>query len=132
MEAIAEESPRGATGERWPSLFIGNPLPMAIYDLGTGRILDVNDAETERYGSSRQEFLRLNLQDLVPQEDVPKFLELTRELPHFDRTGPWRQLLHDGTIIQVLITSHLVDYAGHPARLVIAEHLTDSDLDVEI
>jgi PAS domain-containing protein len=131
MEAIKDELERGASGERWDSLFVRNPLPMAIYDTRTYRVLDVNDAEADRYGSSRDHFRHLTMKNLVPMEDVPKFLELTRELPHFDRTGPWRQVLRDGTIIQVLITSHLVSFAGQAARIVIAENLADPDVEIE-
>jgi hypothetical protein len=96
MEAINEELQLGARGERWASLFVRSPLPMAIYDTKTYGLLDVNDAEAVLYGTSRENFQRLTLVDLVPKEDVPKFLELTRELPEFDRTGPWRHQLHDG------------------------------------
>lgn len=132
MEAIKDELERGANGGRWDSLFVNNGLPMAIYDTQTYQLLDVNEVEAKRYGSSRDDFLRLTLKDLVPKEDVPKFLELTHELPHFDRTGPWRELLRDGTIIQVLISSHLVSFAGRAARIVIAENLMDPDIDIDI
>lgn len=109
---------------RYLSLFIRNPEPMWVYDLETLQVLDVNEAATQRYGYSRPEFLALTIKDLRPPEDVPKFLELLPDTPDFDSSGPWRHRLKDGTVIQVLITSHSVNFVGRHARLVMAESLT--------
>ena len=110
---------------RYDTLFRLNPEPMWIYDVETLGILDVNDAAVARYGYSRDAFLCLTVKDLRPREDVAKFMELTAELPHSDRTGPWRHVLRDGTRVQVLITSHSVNFDNHLARLVMAESLTE-------
>jgi PAS domain S-box-containing protein len=116
---------------RYRSLFVMNPVPMWVYATQTLGILDVNAAAVERYGYTREEFLRLNIKDLRPDEDVPKFLELTQKLPSSDRTGPWRHRLKSGDVIQVLITSRAVTYAGRRARIVMAEQLTgESEVDV--
>jgi len=112
---------------RYLSLFIMNPEPMWVYDVQTLRILDVNEAATQRYGYSRPEFLGLTIRDLRPPEDVPKLLELLPHTPNFDRSGPWRHQLKGGTIIQVLITSHTVSFGDRDARLVMAESITRHD-----
>ncbi|HKV88666.1 MAG TPA: PAS domain S-box protein [Candidatus Dormibacteraeota bacterium] len=113
------------------TLFTLNPRPMWVYDVRTFRILDVNEAALEQYGYTRDEFLGLTIRDIRPKEDLPKFLELTRQLPYSDRTGPWRHLLRDGTVIQVLITSHSVKLGDVDARLVMAENIAeDPDLDL--
>lgn len=105
---------------------------MWIYDVETLQILDVNEAAIQRYGYSRPEFLELSIKDLRPPEDVPKFLELLPDTPTSDRTGPWRHVLKDGTIVQVLITSHSVNFRDRHARLVMAENLTDNpDFEIE-
>jgi len=117
---------------RYLSLFILNPEPMWVYDVETLQILDVNESAMQRYGYSRPEFLALTIKDLRPQEDLPKFLELLPDTPNFDRSGPWRHELKDGTIIQVLITSHTVKFGNRNARLVMAESLTNNpDIDIE-
>jgi PAS domain-containing protein len=82
---------------RYLSLFILNPEPMWVYENQTLQILDVNEAALQRYRYSRPEFLALTIKELRPQEDVPKFLELLPTTPNFDRTGPWRHKLKDGT-----------------------------------
>ena len=127
----AESRPRVTFG-RYLSLFLLNPEAMWIYDVNTLQILDVNDAALHRYGYSRDEFLALTIKDLRPTEDVPKFLELIPDTPNSDRTGPWRHVFKDGTVIQVLITSHSVKYGERDARLVMAENLSDnSDIDID-
>ena len=130
--AVWHAEPGSVPETRFHSLFLRNPEPMWIYDVKTLRVLDVNQAAVERYGYSRDEFLGLTIEDLRPDEDIPKFREMTRDLPSFDRTGPWRHRLRNGEVIQVLITSHTVTYAGQAARLVLAENLKDDpglDLD---
>jgi PAS domain S-box-containing protein len=105
---------------------------MWVYDVETLQILDVNEAATQRYGYSRSEFLALTIRELRPREDVPKLLELLPDTPNFDSSGPWRHVLKDGTIIQVLITSHSVKFGERDARLVMAESLTQNpDVDIE-
>jgi two-component system cell cycle sensor histidine kinase/response regulator CckA len=117
---------------RYLSLFILNPEPMWVYDVKTLQILDVNEAALQRYGYSRHEFLALTIRDLRPEEDVPKFLELLPSTLNSDRTGPWRHRLKDGTIIQVLITSHSVKFADRDARLVMAQSLSQNpDIDLD-
>lgn len=116
---------------RYLSLFHLNPEAMWVYDVKTLQVLDVNEAAVLRYGYTRDQFLNLTIRDLRPAEDVPKFLELTHDLPHSDRTGPWRHRLKDGTVIQVLISSHSVKYNDRDARLVMAENLTENpDVDI--
>jgi len=126
--ADARERP---TFGRYLSLFILNPEPMWVYEVKTLQILDVNEAALQRYGYSRQEFLALTVRDLRPEEDVPKFLELLPSTPNSDRTGPWRHRLKDGTIIQVLITSHSVKFGDRDARLVMAQSLSQNP-DIEL
>jgi len=117
---------------RYLSLFVLNPEPMWVYDISTLQILDVNAAAIQRYGYSGAEFLALTIKDLRPLEDVPKFLELLPDTRNSDRTGPWRHKLKDGSIIQVLITSHSVKFGDRSARLVMAESLThDPDLEID-
>jgi PAS domain S-box-containing protein len=108
-------------------LFQGHPQPMWLYDVDTLAFLDVNDAAVDRYGYSREEFLAMKITDIRPPQDVPKLLEIVgKDLPPFDKTGPWRHLLKSGTTVQVLVTSHATRFADHNARFVLAEDLSES------
>jgi PAS domain S-box-containing protein len=108
-------------------LFQGHPQSMWLYDVDSLAFLNVNDAAVEKYGYSRDEFLAMKITDIRPPQDVPKLLEIvSRPLPPFDKTGPWRHLLKNGTTVRVLVTSHAVKFADHDARFVMAEDLTES------
>jgi PAS domain S-box-containing protein len=114
-------------------LFDGHPHPMWVYDVDTLDFLEVNDAAVDEYGYSRDEFLAMTIKQIRPPEDIPKFLELTAGLPAFDRSGPWRHVLKDGSVVQVLITSHNLTFADRKARFVMAENLTDTQrLELEL
>jgi PAS domain S-box-containing protein len=114
-------------------LFDGHPQPMWLYDIDTLAFLEVNDAAVEEYGYSREEFMGMTIKQIRPPEDVPKFLELTTGLPAFDRSGPWRHLTKNGSVIQVLVTSHELTFDQHQARFVMAENLTDAQrLELEL
>jgi PAS domain S-box-containing protein len=126
VERLNSEQEALVSERNYRTLFEGHPQPMWLYDVDTLSFLEVNDSACEEYGYSRDEFLTLRITDIRPPEDVPKFLELQAAAkPISDRTGPWRHLLKDGSIIQVLITSHAVSFGDHRARFVLAEDLTE-------
>ena len=133
-DRITREHAAMVSERNYRTLFEGHPQPMWLYDVDTLAFLEVNDAAIAEYGYSRDEFLAMTTKDIRPPEDIPKFLELdAAESPIFDRTGPWRHLLKDGSSVQVLITSHAVRFGEHNARFVLAENLTDSQrLELEL
>jgi PAS domain S-box-containing protein len=126
-DRLRSEQAARVSERNYRMLFEGHPQPMWLYDVDTLRFLEVNNSAVERYGYSREEFLAMTIKDIRPAQDIPKFLELNAEpLPITDRTGPWRYLLKDGSIIQVLVTSNAVTFGDHNARVVLAEDLTES------
>jgi PAS domain S-box-containing protein len=132
-ERLRSEHAARVSERNYRTLFIGHPQPMWIYDTESLAFLDVNEAAIETYGYTRDEFLSMTVKDIRPPEDVPKFLELIGDTPPFDRSGPWRHFHKDGSITQVLITSHSVRFADRDARFVMAEDLTESQrLELEL
>jgi PAS domain S-box-containing protein len=112
--------------KRYRSLFEDNPLPMWVYDRETLAFLDVNDSAIERYGYTREEFLAMTIKDIRPPEDVPALLANVAALTSaFDPPDVWRHRKKDGTVIHVEITSHSLNFAGRPARLVLANDVTE-------
>ena len=69
----AQQSPVDPVWHR--ILFEENFQPAWVYDLKTLAFLDVNPAALDRYGYSRDEFLRMTLKDIRPPEDVPALLD---------------------------------------------------------
>src|SRR5688572_18376390 len=73
-----------ASEEKYRQMFYKNPFPMWINDSASTRILEVNDAAIQSYGYSREEFLRLSLNDIL--EDEEDILEITST----DESKFWR------------------------------------------
>jgi PAS domain S-box-containing protein len=107
-------------------MFHSNPQPMWVYDLETMRFLAVNDAAVGHYGYSRDEFLAMTIADIRPPADVPRLYKNLEALPAdgVDQAGVWRHLTKDGTVIEVEITSHLLEFEGRRSELVLAHDIT--------
>lgn len=119
-------APAGEQSISFRLLFEHNPLPMWVYDLETLRFLEVNAAAQAHYGYTREEFLARRISDIRPAEDVPRLLaEVAQPRPALQRSGEWRHQTKDGRIIDVLIVSHTLRFAGRPAALVVAHDITE-------
>jgi PAS domain S-box-containing protein len=106
-------------------LFDGNPIPMWVYDLETLAFLAVNDAAIAKYGYSEAEFLRMTIADIRPPEDILRLLENVHTVQTgFNAAGIWRHYLKDGRLIQVEITSSMIQFAGRWAELVMVQDVT--------
>jgi PAS domain S-box-containing protein len=112
--------------QEYELLFLGNPLPMWVYDTETLSFLAVNDAAVNHYGYSRDEFLRMTIKDIRPLDEVPRLMgNLAGDTSSFSRSGTWRHKKKDGTLIDVEITSHEIRFEGRRARLVAVNDITD-------
>ena len=121
----AEEALRQSEAQ-FRHLFENNPQPMWVYDLQTMRFLQVNEAAVARYGYSRDEFLQMDLTQIRPAEDVPRLVnDVRRERPTIQSSEGWQHRFKNGQVIDVRITSHVLEYLGRPAALVIAEDITE-------
>ncbi|MEW6195699.1 MAG: PAS domain S-box protein [Bacteroidota bacterium] len=112
------------------NLFNNNPHPMWVYDLNTLQFLEVNDAAVDHYGYSREEFLKMTIKDIRPKEDIEKLLENVHNSDkqpsnYIDHSGTWKHVKKDGTIIDVDITSHQINYNGHGGKLVLVNDITE-------
>lgn len=100
--------------------FVESPFPMWVFDQETLAFLDVNQTAIERYGYSREEFLKMTILDIRPTEDVPQLLHETLDP---GRAGPsekelWRHKGKDGVVFSVEITSWEITFRSRPAELV--------------
>jgi PAS domain S-box-containing protein len=112
---------------RYRRLFEGNPVPMWVFDVTSLDFLSVNDAAVEHYGYSREEFLSMTIRDIRPPEDVPDLEAEVRisNRPVLSSARQWRHRKKDGTVIDVMITSHGVNWEGRKARLVLVTDITE-------
>ncbi|MFY9620399.1 MAG: PAS domain S-box protein [Pyrinomonadaceae bacterium] len=112
--------------EEYRLLFKANPCPMWLCDQKTLQFLAVNDAAIGHYGYSRAEFLSMTAKDIRPSEDVPALVEhvATSTAPSAS-AGVWQHRKKDGSIIDVDVTWHRVEFTGHPSFLVLANDITE-------
>ena len=127
VERARSEEALRESEERYRLLFDSNPHPMWVYDLETLSFLAVNSAAVHRYGYSRQEFLAMTVKDIRPPEQVPALLEAVANVRDGDGINPsgvWKHRRKDGTVIDVEITSHPIDFTGRRAEFVLAHDVT--------
>ena len=107
------------------SLFEANHLPMFVYDASTTEFLAVNIAAIELYGFSEEEFLTLRLVDIGADTQLAEDRAAIVDGRLLGVVGPYVNWTKDGTRIQVIISSRQIEFAGRPARFVVAEDVTE-------
>lgn len=113
--------------EEYRLLFEANPCPMYVCDERTLEFLAVNQAAVNHYGYSAEEFLSMTVLDIRPSEDVPRLLTyLSKQTDRHDTAGSWKHRKKDGTIIDVEVNWHKLDFAGHAAYLVLVNDVTEA------
>lgn len=118
-----------AATDPYKLFFKESPLPMFVYDVGTLKFLEVNDAALLHYGYSLEEFLQMTILDIRPAEDIPFILEHLKKIhKDIEESGCWRHLKKDGSIIWVEITAHETTFEGRPARFVLVKDITEQRL----
>jgi two-component system cell cycle sensor histidine kinase/response regulator CckA len=114
--------------ERYRSLFEQHPLPMFVWDAESKRFVAANDAALEHYGYTRDELLAMAIWDIRPQEAIPQVQRLIERLPPGRHVFPGlRHRKKDGTIIVVDVVAHDLVWDGRPARLVLANDVTERE-----
>ena len=115
-----------ASEERHRLIFEASPQPMWVYDRETLKFLAVNQAAVDHYGFSREQFLSMTIDEMRPEEEIPRLLDRVDEVMEVP-SGPsiWRHRKANNELIDVEITSHGIDFAQRKARLVIANDVTE-------
>jgi PAS domain S-box-containing protein len=106
--------------------FTRNPNPMWFYDVDTYAFREVNEAAVQKYGWSREEFLRMTIRDIRPVEDLGRLMKVTSRVPHgLERSQGWHHRARDGRIFDVEIIKYPVTYDGRPCELVLVLDVSD-------
>jgi len=115
--------------EMFRLLFTYNPLPTWVMDRESLRFLEVNEAAVLQYGYSQNEFRRMSVLDLRPEEERAKYLDQLNRIPDEGLYhGHWKHRTKDGKVIQVETISHQLEYAGRRVRLVVAQDISERHL----
>lgn len=107
-------------------LFDLNPIPLFVYDQDTYRFLEVNEAAVQEYGYTSEEFRKMTILDIRPEEEREK---TKRHLSQLDKAAfaCSERVLHkrkDGSVFWVKLKSHAFAAAdGAFPRLVTSENV---------
>jgi PAS domain S-box-containing protein len=121
LEATRDELERTAT--KYQALFKSQPEAAWVFDLGTLRFVEVNDAAVRRYGYSHDDFLGMTIKDLNAPSEGPE----SPAILHVEQSGPRLHRKKDGTVMEVQISTQDV-YFGQRSRYVMAQTVTDRPL----
>jgi two-component system sensor histidine kinase UhpB len=100
--------------QKYKLLFECNPMPMWMVSQRHLGIVDVNQAAISHYGYTREEFLTIKAGNLWSEKN-----------PRIYRSGIWEHKKKDGTIIDVEIISHELEYEHEPSLLILANDITE-------
>jgi PAS domain S-box-containing protein len=123
MASELEES-----NKRYSDLFHLSPMPMWVFDWETLQIIDANQAASEHYGYTHDEFLSLSIKDLRPSSEIPSLMKLINDVKWEDSENRNHVFLHkkkDGTPIHVETKSSVITFQGRRAKLVQANDISD-------
>lgn len=115
------------TKERYQYLFYNNPLPMWIFDQHTYQFLEINEAAIIKYGYTREEFLRMTIKDIRPDYAVERLIASMdrRARKKYNFSGTWEHRTKSGTILEVEVSSHPVQFDDREGILVLANDITE-------
>lgn len=123
--AASEERVR-VRGIGFQELFQNNPVPMWVYNRQSLEFLDANAAACALYGYSRDEFLRLNITEIRPPDELSRLNNyLNNANPDFRETAEWRHLKKNGQIMDVETSAHTLEYMNKAAVMVAVQDITE-------
>jgi PAS domain S-box-containing protein len=115
----------GEASGHYRLLFESNPHPMWMFDAETLAFIRVNDAATQHYGYSREEFLSMTMADVRPGEEFEGLVAELKAAGTKQLSGPWRHQRKDGSFIQVDIASHLLRHEGKRLTFALMQDVTE-------
>lgn len=112
-------------GEQYKSLFYSNPNPFWIYDYHTLRFLEVNEAAIRTYGYTQDEFKKMTILDIRPEEDHQRVREfISRISDKSFLSGNWTHFGKNGNGFTVSVMAHKLKFNNRDCVVVIAQDVT--------
>ena len=108
------------------TLFSLNPIPTWIYNHETFEILKVNAAAIDFYGFSKEEFLKLNFQDLCIPEEFQNLIDAHSDIKNRDGNinfGVFTQQKKNGTLQKREVKGHKVHFNNRTCILAVCNPL---------
>jgi PAS domain S-box-containing protein len=129
-ERVQAEKELKESEERYKFLFEYSPTPKWVFELETGKIIDVNDTAIQHYGYSREEFLKMVTNDLKSPEELPRMAEIHKhiaEIEGLNRFGIFTQIKKDGTKIKAEVSGHKCLYNGKACMVIDSFDVTERE-----
>ena len=114
--------------QRFKALFDNVPEAIFVFDAQTYRILDVNRVATERYGYTKEEFVRMTILDIRPQQEVTVIKRLLSGAQPGEPgllPGEYWHRRKDGSVFPVAIYRQVLDLEGQRIVIAVAVDLTE-------
>jgi two-component system cell cycle sensor histidine kinase/response regulator CckA len=124
-DAAHTERQLAASAATYRTLFDDGPQPMFVYDQETLGIIAVNQSARQHYGYSDEEFKHMDILNIRPEEERERVLHHLATADLRRRSGPWRHLKKDESIIEVEVASAPITLDGRAARLSIVTDVTE-------
>jgi two-component system, cell cycle sensor histidine kinase and response regulator CckA len=110
-------------------LFSHNPLPTWVMDDETLQFIQVNDSAVRQYGFAVEEFSRMTMFDIRPEEKSASLdVRPQKDGAAVPYQGVCKHRKKDGKVFEVELISHQFDYAGRRVRLVVAQDISERHL----
>jgi PAS domain S-box-containing protein len=112
--------------QKYMLLFNNNPMPMWMLSFPDRNFIDVNTAAINHYGYSKEDFLKMNANDIRPESEKEKFrTEIVAGKHQQTYNGIWRHKKKNGEVIWVEILAHDIVYEGNQVRLILANNINE-------
>jgi PAS domain S-box-containing protein len=112
--------------EQYRLLFDSSPLPSIVHEISTLRILAANAMAEQLYGYTREEFVGMTADALIPEDLRPDFRQFINSVGDAVVHSSRREhLTKEGRRLAVEVSSHFVDFDGKASRLATVNDVTE-------
>ena len=120
--------------KRYSDLFHFSPLPLWVFDQDNLKFLDVNDASIFHYGYSYDEFLGMDITEVMEEDSISDFKSALDALQDTHQNlflGLQNHIKKDGEIIQVELRANSYLYNGRPAEIISIHDVTEKNRQIK-
>lgn len=116
--------------KRYADLFQLSPSPMFVFERDSFEILDVNEAALQNYGYSIEEFMALNITQLMDEKSKLSFKNSLSSLKRNHQNqyiGLQNHITKKGQIIEVEVSANSFIYKGKVSEIISLNDVTEKN-----